>query len=259
MGVVLFAMGGFGTYLGWSIRTDPRVSGQLALADQPTWFNLGKTTAELHSTLMAGMAFIFFLGANGGLVLSLVQASRMPARSPARSPAWLTSPARAGQAHHAVGALHVGAGGLRAARRAGGPHDPVQGPGRRRRPHRPRRPGQRHHGRLPLPRLPGPPARPLSLRRGRDCAVTAPGPGPADEARMKFCCAGETPPPPPAGKALAPPPNLAGGEGGPTDRPPGGGPTGCAACRVPLAATAVLCGVPLGLSAAGAGGPPRNG
>ncbi len=73
MGVVLVSMGGFGTYLGWSIRADPKVSGKLALADQATWFNLGKTTGELHSTLMGAMALIFFLGANGGLVLSLVQ------------------------------------------------------------------------------------------------------------------------------------------------------------------------------------------
>jgi hypothetical protein len=34
---------------------------------------VGKTNADLHATLMGAMALIFFLGANGGLVLSLVQ------------------------------------------------------------------------------------------------------------------------------------------------------------------------------------------
>ena len=39
----------------------------------PAGSNLGKTTSELHATLMSVMGLIFFLGANGGLVLSLVQ------------------------------------------------------------------------------------------------------------------------------------------------------------------------------------------
>ena len=75
MATVLVTMGGFGTYLGWAIRSDPKSAGKLAIAGEPTWYNLGKTTAKLHSTLMGAMAIIFFLGANGGLVLSLVQVS----------------------------------------------------------------------------------------------------------------------------------------------------------------------------------------
>lgn len=68
MGTVLFAMGGYGTYLGWNIRGNPEA--KLDLAPGP---NLGKSSSEMHSTLMAAMGVIFFLGANGGLVLSLVQ------------------------------------------------------------------------------------------------------------------------------------------------------------------------------------------
>lgn len=68
MGVVLFAMGGYGTFLGWNMRSNP--SQKMELAPGP---NLGKSTSEMHSTLMTAMGVIFFLGANGGLVLSLVQ------------------------------------------------------------------------------------------------------------------------------------------------------------------------------------------
>jgi len=68
MGVVLASMGTYGTILGWQIRQNPKSAGELAVGP-----NLGKTTSELHSTLMGAMGLIFFLGANGGLVLSLVQ------------------------------------------------------------------------------------------------------------------------------------------------------------------------------------------
>ena len=76
MGIVLFAMGGYGAYLGWNIRSSPRDKFETAPLPAPlagSVFDLGKSTAEMHSTLMSAMGFIFFLGANGGLVLSLVQ------------------------------------------------------------------------------------------------------------------------------------------------------------------------------------------
>jgi hypothetical protein len=68
MGTVLFAMGGYGTFLGWYIRNNPQ--DKMQLAPGPA---LGKTASDMHSTLMTAMGVIFFLGANGGLVLSLVQ------------------------------------------------------------------------------------------------------------------------------------------------------------------------------------------
>jgi len=68
MGTVLFAMGGYGTFLGWYIRNNPQQ--KMELAPGP---NIGKTSSDMHQTLMTAMGVIFFLGANGGLVLSLVQ------------------------------------------------------------------------------------------------------------------------------------------------------------------------------------------
>jgi len=74
MGTVLVAMGGYGTALGWSIRNKPAEKFEPAPTFiLPAGSNLGKTTSELHATLMSVMGLIFFLGANGGLVLSLVQ------------------------------------------------------------------------------------------------------------------------------------------------------------------------------------------
>jgi hypothetical protein len=76
MGIVLFAMGGYGTYLGWNIRSNPKDKFETAPLPVPlagSIADLGKSTSEMHSTLMSAMGFIFFLGANGGLVLSLVQ------------------------------------------------------------------------------------------------------------------------------------------------------------------------------------------
>lgn len=64
MGLVLFAMGGYGTYLGYRIR-----SGN---GDEAT-FGTPDTAAELHWKLMAGMGFFFLLGGQGGLVLTLIQ------------------------------------------------------------------------------------------------------------------------------------------------------------------------------------------
>ena len=123
MGTVLFAMGGYGTFLGWYMRSNP--SEKMALAPGPAlgksavsnyWGALGNglslcvscalqcvscalqalsakmgrqhdctidvlpacplllpSQSDMHSTLMTAMGVIFFLGANGGLVLSLVQ------------------------------------------------------------------------------------------------------------------------------------------------------------------------------------------
>ena len=59
------------SWLGWQIRQNPSKKNELAPG--PAWANLGKSVSELHSTLTGAMALIFFLGANGGLVLSLVQ------------------------------------------------------------------------------------------------------------------------------------------------------------------------------------------
>ena len=76
MGIVLFAMGGYGTYLGWNIRSSPKDKFKTAPLPAPlagSIADLGKSTAEMHATLMTAMGFIFFLGANSGLVLSLVQ------------------------------------------------------------------------------------------------------------------------------------------------------------------------------------------
>merc|ERR1711966_576393 len=76
MGIVLFAMGGYGAYLGWSIRSSPGDKLKTAPLPAPlagSMADLGKSTVEMHATLMTAMGFIFFLGANGGLVLSLVQ------------------------------------------------------------------------------------------------------------------------------------------------------------------------------------------
>mmetsp|Transcript_1700 Transcript_1700/g.4014 ORF Transcript_1700/g.4014 Transcript_1700/m.4014 type:complete len:249 (+) Transcript_1700:36-782(+) len=71
MGLVLVAVGGFASALGWQIRGNPKASGELAaLGPFP---NFGKTTADLHKELMGVMTFIFFLGAQGGLALQLVQ------------------------------------------------------------------------------------------------------------------------------------------------------------------------------------------
>lgn len=61
----------FHSWLGWQIRQNPSKKNELAPG--PAWANLGKSVSELHSTLTGAMALIFFLGANGGLVLSLVQ------------------------------------------------------------------------------------------------------------------------------------------------------------------------------------------
>mmetsp|Transcript_25006 Transcript_25006/g.48614 ORF Transcript_25006/g.48614 Transcript_25006/m.48614 type:complete len:261 (+) Transcript_25006:61-843(+) len=71
MGLVLGTMGLYGAFLGWKTRLEPATA--QSLAPGPSFANLGKTTAELHATLMSVMAVIFFLGANGGLVLTLVQ------------------------------------------------------------------------------------------------------------------------------------------------------------------------------------------
>ncbi|KAK3271446.1 hypothetical protein CYMTET_20204 [Cymbomonas tetramitiformis] len=64
MGVVLFAMGGYGTYLGWRIRA--------GYGDEDT-FGTPDSAAELHWKLMAGMGFFFLLGGQGGLIFTLLE------------------------------------------------------------------------------------------------------------------------------------------------------------------------------------------
>eukprot|EP00929_Paragymnodinium_shiwhaense_P090792 TRINITY_DN508_c0_g1_i1.p2 TRINITY_DN508_c0_g1~~TRINITY_DN508_c0_g1_i1.p2 ORF type:complete len:242 (-),score=41.87 TRINITY_DN508_c0_g1_i1:345-1010(-) len=65
MGMVLLAMGGFGSFLGWQIR----------LGNGATVYplTLGKTAAEMHPLLMGAALFFFFLGGQGGLVLLATQ------------------------------------------------------------------------------------------------------------------------------------------------------------------------------------------
>lgn len=61
MGTVLLAMGGYGTYLGWSTRLG---GGEAVLP-----LNLGMSNKTLHPILMGAALFFFFLGGQGGLVL----------------------------------------------------------------------------------------------------------------------------------------------------------------------------------------------
>eukprot|EP00241_Pyramimonas_parkeae_P011902 CAMPEP_0114252770 /NCGR_PEP_ID=MMETSP0058-20121206/16022_1 /TAXON_ID=36894 /ORGANISM="Pyramimonas parkeae, CCMP726" /LENGTH=197 /DNA_ID=CAMNT_0001366743 /DNA_START=136 /DNA_END=729 /DNA_ORIENTATION=+ len=60
MAVVLLAMGGYGTYLGWQIRTGDDAD-SIAKAE------------DLHPKLMAGMTFFFTLGALGGMISMVMQ------------------------------------------------------------------------------------------------------------------------------------------------------------------------------------------
>ncbi|CAH1452053.1 unnamed protein product [Lactuca virosa] len=68
MAVVLFAMGGYGTYLGFRIRFSDNVD-EKAMAK------------DLHPKLLAGMFFFFALGATGG-VTSLLTSDRPILESP---------------------------------------------------------------------------------------------------------------------------------------------------------------------------------
>mmetsp|Transcript_46202 Transcript_46202/g.77002 ORF Transcript_46202/g.77002 Transcript_46202/m.77002 type:complete len:247 (+) Transcript_46202:86-826(+) len=63
MAVVLFAMGGYGAYLGWQIRSpsDPSDAESFAKAK------------DLHPKLMAGMTFFFTAGATGGAISMAMQ------------------------------------------------------------------------------------------------------------------------------------------------------------------------------------------
>jgi len=65
MGTVLFAMVGYGAFLGWATR--------FGNGDAVYPLNLGYSARELHSLLMALALFFFFLGGQGGLVLLATQ------------------------------------------------------------------------------------------------------------------------------------------------------------------------------------------
>lgn len=71
MAVVLLAMGGYGTYLGWQIRT----------ADSSTPSDVLSKAKDLHPKLSLGMTVFFSLGAVGGLT-SLVMQSKPLFQSP---------------------------------------------------------------------------------------------------------------------------------------------------------------------------------
>ncbi|KAG0614688.1 hypothetical protein M758_6G196100 [Ceratodon purpureus] len=68
MAVVLFAMGGYGSYLGWQIRLSPDGTAKAAAKD-------------LHPKLLAGMFFFFAAGATGG-VTSLITSGKPIFESP---------------------------------------------------------------------------------------------------------------------------------------------------------------------------------
>ncbi|KAI5073137.1 hypothetical protein GOP47_0011150 [Adiantum capillus-veneris] len=68
MAVVLFAMGGYGSYLGWQIR----------LADD---LEVKAKAKDLHPKLLGGMFFFFSLGATGG-ILSLLTSGKPIFESP---------------------------------------------------------------------------------------------------------------------------------------------------------------------------------
>jgi hypothetical protein len=65
MSTVLLAMGGIGSFLAYQVRTGN--------GDAEYAFTLGKTAREQHPLIMGLMAFFFFLGGQGGLVLLAVQ------------------------------------------------------------------------------------------------------------------------------------------------------------------------------------------
>lgn len=65
MATVLLTMGTFGAYLGWQTR--------LGKGEESMLLTLGDKIREFHPKLMAGALFFFFLGGQGGIVLSAVQ------------------------------------------------------------------------------------------------------------------------------------------------------------------------------------------
>jgi hypothetical protein len=64
MAVVLFAMGGYGTYLGWKVR---------AGNGGDDTFGTPFSAADLHPKLMLGCFFFFLAGGQGGLLFNILQ------------------------------------------------------------------------------------------------------------------------------------------------------------------------------------------
>ncbi|GJN30232.1 hypothetical protein PR202_gb18521 [Eleusine coracana subsp. coracana] len=79
MAVVLFAMGGYGSYLGFRIK----------LSDDPEEKAKAK---DLHPKLLAGMFFFFALGATGGITALLTSDKPIFERSPPDFYQWTRSP-----------------------------------------------------------------------------------------------------------------------------------------------------------------------
>ena len=64
MGIVLVAMGGYGTYLGWQIRAGNGGDATFGTPD---------TAAALHPKLMTLMTLLFLAGGQGGLLFNLLE------------------------------------------------------------------------------------------------------------------------------------------------------------------------------------------
>eukprot|EP00638_Chattonella_subsalsa_P010227 CAMPEP_0117756454 /NCGR_PEP_ID=MMETSP0947-20121206/14091_1 /TAXON_ID=44440 /ORGANISM="Chattonella subsalsa, Strain CCMP2191" /LENGTH=130 /DNA_ID=CAMNT_0005576051 /DNA_START=265 /DNA_END=657 /DNA_ORIENTATION=- len=65
MAIVLFAMGGYGTYLGWQIRRGNGDGGVMMFPQE--------TNRSFHWKQMAGMFLFFALGGQGGLIFTVME------------------------------------------------------------------------------------------------------------------------------------------------------------------------------------------